>query len=290
MLSVSSSSCSGCSMWARSMRVLHLAVGDAAACAGCVDVAHFHHPGTSRSLCVKRTGSPPDREVAALRVALVVLGHEDPAQVGVAVEDHAEHVVDLALLVVGGRPRRRVTRRHVRRVGAARASLTVMRSTVVHVQQLVVHAEARLLGEVVDAVHGGEEAEALAAQVLEHGAARSPGVDRAAPPCSRKKIVSSTASPSRSRSSCAISSRPVASGTRPVLPLPETLITVTSSSSDDELLGAAAAVARAPALVGLATGPSARSLRMPWTSASGRGGQPGTCTSTGMNLSAGTIA
>src|SRR5688572_23875574 len=36
-----------------------------------------------------------DREVAPLRVALVVLGHEDPAQVRVAVEDDPEHVVDL---------------------------------------------------------------------------------------------------------------------------------------------------------------------------------------------------
>src|SRR5436309_82207 len=35
-----------------------------------------------------------DREVAALGVALVVLGHQDPAQIGVALEDHAEHVVD----------------------------------------------------------------------------------------------------------------------------------------------------------------------------------------------------
>src|SRR5213082_1049638 len=41
------------------------------------------------------------REVAPLRVALVVLGHQDAARVGVAVEDHAEHVEDLALLEVG---------------------------------------------------------------------------------------------------------------------------------------------------------------------------------------------
>src|SRR2546423_1432657 len=46
----------------------------------------------------------PDREVAPLRVALVVLGHEDPAQVRVAGEHHAEHVVYLALLEVGGAP------------------------------------------------------------------------------------------------------------------------------------------------------------------------------------------
>src|SRR6185436_4021380 len=40
------------------------------------------------------------REVAPLRVALVVLGHEDAPHVGVPLEDHAEHVVDLALLEV----------------------------------------------------------------------------------------------------------------------------------------------------------------------------------------------
>src|SRR5918998_525321 len=48
-------------------------------------------------------GLAADREVAPLRVALVVLRHEDAAHVGVAVEDHAEHVEDLALLEVGGR-------------------------------------------------------------------------------------------------------------------------------------------------------------------------------------------
>ncbi len=32
-----------------------------------------------------------DREVAALRVALVVLGHEDAPRVVVAVEEHADH-------------------------------------------------------------------------------------------------------------------------------------------------------------------------------------------------------
>src|SRR5215213_7134653 len=39
-----------------------------------------------------------DREVAAQRVTDVVLGHEDPAQVRVAGEDDAEHVVGLALV------------------------------------------------------------------------------------------------------------------------------------------------------------------------------------------------
>src|SRR5215210_601133 len=79
------------------------------------------------------------REVAPLRMALVVLGHQDPAVVRVAVEDHAEHVVDLALLVVGRRPLRRdagnmrVVERHARAHADA-----VHRG---HVEQLVVHAE-----------------------------------------------------------------------------------------------------------------------------------------------------
>src|SRR5919109_1388729 len=47
-------------------------------------------------------GLPAHREVAPLRIALVVLRHQDPAQVGVAVEHHAEEVEDLAFLVVGG--------------------------------------------------------------------------------------------------------------------------------------------------------------------------------------------
>src|SRR5918994_4296329 len=47
-------------------------------------------------------GLAAHREVAPLREALVVLRHQDAARVGVAFEDHAEHVVDLALLVVGG--------------------------------------------------------------------------------------------------------------------------------------------------------------------------------------------
>src|SRR5919199_955320 len=56
-------------------------------------------------------------EVASLREALVVLRHEDPAGIRVAVEEHAEHVVDLALLEV--RPGEEVDdRRHGRRVDA----------------------------------------------------------------------------------------------------------------------------------------------------------------------------
>src|SRR4051812_28939452 len=43
-----------------------------------------------------------DREVAPLRPADVVLGHQDPAQIGVAVEDDSEEVEDFALLELGG--------------------------------------------------------------------------------------------------------------------------------------------------------------------------------------------
>src|SRR5262245_55633012 len=49
-------------------------------------------------------GLAAEREISPLRVALVILGHQYPAQVWVAAEDHAEHVVDLALLVVCGGP------------------------------------------------------------------------------------------------------------------------------------------------------------------------------------------
>src|ERR671922_1670791 len=86
-------------------------------------------------------GLAAHREVAPLREALVVLRHEDAAHVRVALEDHAEHVVDLALLEVrggvqvhDGREARIVhadTRVHVEAVGA------------LHGEQLVVDAEAR---------------------------------------------------------------------------------------------------------------------------------------------------
>ena len=47
-------------------------------------------------------GLAADREVAPLRPADVVLGQQDPGQVGVAAEDDPEEVVDLALLELGG--------------------------------------------------------------------------------------------------------------------------------------------------------------------------------------------
>ena len=108
MLSVSSSSCSGCSMWESSCDSSISRYGMLRRAARGVDVAHSHHPGIVALVVREQDRLAADREVAALRVALVVLGHEDAPQVGVAVEDHAEHVVDLALLVV----RRSATRRH----------------------------------------------------------------------------------------------------------------------------------------------------------------------------------
>ena len=83
------------------------------------------------------------------------------------VEDDAEHVVDLALLVVCGRPLGRDAR-EVRRVdrhaGTDRDAVHL-----VHVEQLVVDAEARLFGEVVDAVDRREEGIALALQEPQRG-------------------------------------------------------------------------------------------------------------------------
>src|SRR4051794_10070314 len=47
-------------------------------------------------------GLAADREVASLRPADVVVGHQDPGQVRVAAEGDAEEVVGLALLGLGG--------------------------------------------------------------------------------------------------------------------------------------------------------------------------------------------
>src|SRR3954447_22273940 len=51
----------------------------------------------------EQDGLAAHREVAALRMPLVVLWHQEPAHVGMALEDDAEHVPDLALLEVGRR-------------------------------------------------------------------------------------------------------------------------------------------------------------------------------------------
>jgi hypothetical protein len=102
------------------------------------------------------------REVAPLGEAFIVLGHEDPAQVGVAIEDDAEHVVELPLLVVGGRPVGG-DRLDVRRLGV-HAQLHRHAVHGAHVEQLVLHSEARLLGVVIHSVYRREEAEPALAQ------------------------------------------------------------------------------------------------------------------------------
>src|SRR4051794_31939156 len=104
------------------------------------------------------------REVAPLRVALVVLGHEDPPHVGVALEDDAEHVVDLALLKVG----RRVEVDNGRHgLAVADAQLDVQPVEALHREQLVVDAEARLLRVVVVAVHAHDTLEEVVRSVAQ---------------------------------------------------------------------------------------------------------------------------
>src|SRR5918999_4499343 len=110
-------------------------------------------------------GLAAHREVAPLREALVVLRHQDAAWVGVALEHDAEHVVDLPLLEVGSGEQvddagelgvvRTQPRLHVQAVGA------------LHREELVVHAEAGLLREVVAAVNAHERGPGLVVLVSE---------------------------------------------------------------------------------------------------------------------------
>src|SRR4051794_8907081 len=96
---------------------------------------------------------PPDREVASLGVPLVVLGHEDPAKIGMPRELDPEHVVHLTLGELG--PREQVTDRiDSGRVGGY-PSLDRDPVHAVHVKQLVQDAQARLLRVVIDAVQTG---------------------------------------------------------------------------------------------------------------------------------------
>src|SRR3954452_20891972 len=90
----------------------------------------------------EQNGLPAHREVPPLREALVVLGHEDPAQVGVAIELHAEHVVDLALLEVG-RGEHLDDARQLRLIDPDPRPDTQSVETL-HREQLVVDAEPRL--------------------------------------------------------------------------------------------------------------------------------------------------
>src|SRR5436190_23849788 len=114
-------------------------------------------------------GLAAHREVAPLRVALVVLGHQDATQVGVAVEDHAEHVVDLALLEVGAGEE--VHHRGHGRLVEAQAGLHAEAVRPLHAQELVVDREPRLVREVVAPVEAHEQWEGLLrllAEVAEH--------------------------------------------------------------------------------------------------------------------------
>src|SRR5918996_3693991 len=114
-------------------------------------------------------GLAAHREVAPLREALVVLRHQDAPEVRMALEDHAEHVVDLALLEVGGGEQ--VDDRPEPRVVGAEPRLDVEPVGPLHRQELVVHAEPRLIGQVVAAVHAHERGPGLVvlvAQVGEH--------------------------------------------------------------------------------------------------------------------------
>src|SRR3954451_15821048 len=59
-----------------------------------------------------------ERIILALREPLPVVGHQDPAPIGMAGEVDAEHVVDLALEPVGGRPDAGARRHRVVLAGA----------------------------------------------------------------------------------------------------------------------------------------------------------------------------
>ena len=77
-----------------------------------------------------------------------------------AAEAHAEHVVDLALLELGGREQldAGVDLRQLRLARVGEQRLHVQALDALHVEQLVVDAEARLGRQVVGAVQAGEEA------------------------------------------------------------------------------------------------------------------------------------
>src|SRR2546423_11461459 len=105
-------------------------------------------------------GLGADREVAPLGEALVVLGHEDAAVVGVVAELDAEHVVDLALLEVRARPE--VADGLDLRVVHAHARLHPQPLDALHRQELVVDPEPRLVRQVVAAVEARQGLERLA--------------------------------------------------------------------------------------------------------------------------------
>ena len=183
--------------------------------------------------CGEDDGLAADREVAALRPADVVLGHQDPAQVRVAAEHDPEEVEGLALLEVGGREELDAgvdLRQRVARPGSASIALTRRRSTAVAVQQLVVDAEARLGRQVVGDVQAGEEAVALAGvsrSQVEHGEDLRRG-RRSAPPGRGRRRCRGPRRGGRARFRRAISSSPGASGTEQ---LPRLLVGLRAASA-----------------------------------------------------------
>src|SRR5215213_5756471 len=99
----------------------------------------------------EQDGLAAHREVAPLGVPGVVLRQQDAAHVRMALEDDAEHVVDLALLVV--RCGEEVDDRGQMRLFAGEAGPHVEAIASLHGEQLVVDAVARLGGQVVHSVH-----------------------------------------------------------------------------------------------------------------------------------------
>ena len=112
-------------------------------------------------------GDAAQRVVLALRVARPVVGHQDPGQRRVAVEDDAEHVVGLALVpVVGGVD---VDDARDVRVGVGRGDLEPDPAVVGHREQVVdgVQLAAGVVG-VVHAADAGAELEAQRVVVAQH--------------------------------------------------------------------------------------------------------------------------
>ena len=69
-----------------------------------VDVVERHRHSTARLLRPRKAS--PKREILLQRISFfIVLWHEDPAQVGMTLESHAEHVVDLSFQPIGGPPK-----------------------------------------------------------------------------------------------------------------------------------------------------------------------------------------
>src|SRR2546423_3256595 len=124
----------------------------------------------------EQDGLAADREVAPLREPLVVLRHQYPARIGVAVEDDAEHVVPLALLEVGAREE--VDHRRHARLVDAHARLHAEPLDALHAQELVVDGEPRLVGEVGAPGHAAQALERLAALAADGAGGLEPPAPR----------------------------------------------------------------------------------------------------------------